>query len=141
MAAYDLKLLDGFDNIFGCEVFFKEFRKLFKKDRETEKKYQKWLNRQFDYLAHYPSEIFLQTKNFELITSVDSEWPIYSIRHPESTGNPRILFSTITDNSGQTHILLLAFKELHDDYQRYLPTAKKRLKEIIRIIEEKGNGD
>ena len=139
MAAYDLKPVSDFDNIFGCEVFFKELKDLFKKDKTSEIKYQKWLHNQFQMLDHNPIEQLIQTKNFELLSS-DSGWRIYSLRRPESIGNPRILFSVVTNEIGRSHIMLLAFKELHNDYHRFIPIARDRMKHIMENLEEKANG-
>lgn len=59
---------------------------------------------------------------FEKLTGFDK---LYSIRHPESRKNVRVLY-TIEDD---TIILLTAFLEKSaGDYQRAIETAQKRLK-------------
>ena len=59
---------------------------------------------------------------FEMLTGFDK---LYSIRHPESRKNVRVLY-TIEDD---TIILLTAFLEKSaGDYQRAIETAQKRLK-------------
>ena len=136
MSGYTLTLISDFTNIYGCKIFFDEFKNLFKKDKTTGAQYQKWLWRQFSFLTKNTIEQIIQLKNFELLSSTSSEWPIYSIRRPESTGNPRVLFSVVSDETGHSYIMLLAFKELHDDYKRFIPIAVDRMKHIVQEMEE-----
>ena len=64
MSYWGLRQVLDYQNIFGCEVFFEEFKALYKKDPSTARKYQKWLDRQFGMLSRTPINSLLSYPSF-----------------------------------------------------------------------------
>lgn len=135
-----LYLITGCTNVYGCNQFIREFNDLYKKDPETKKQYLKWIARQFTILENLGIRAILQQKAFEKLSGIDENFDLYSLRRPETKGNPRLLFSMIEDEDGEVYIFLLAFKELHDNYNRHIPTTIERMKNVIALLTEE-NGD
>ena len=136
--AGNLTFLDGYDNILTCGSFRREYSGLFKKDPSGKRDYQKWLNRQLDFLTKATNldALARELDSFEKIKQCN-EFSLFVIRRPHSRGNPRLLFSAIVDEDDRLFILLLAFKELNSsDYTRNIPVAETRMKEIIQSIKE-----
>ena len=137
-----LYLITGCNDIFGCSHFIHEYNELYKKDPETKKQYSRWLSRQFVMLENLGIPAILQQKSFEKLSGVNENFDLYSLRRPETKGNPRLLFSLIGDEDDVVYIFLLAFKELHDNYNRHIPIAIERMKQVIAMLtEEDGSNE
>lgn len=134
--------VEGYDSIYTYFRFTSELTKLFKKDRHNAHLYEQWLDRQLHFMDDEPIQFLLSEHPtvFEKIRSFQyhgSTYSIYSIRRPQTSKNLRILFSLIESGSDQADILLLAFSELNQsDYERSIPIAIKRMKDIIAALEE-----
>lgn len=116
--------IDGINNTFAISNVKKEFRKavdeVWKKEPPW-KRYQKKLIEDLAVLEQ-EKERAIDLPQFEKLTEVDR---LYSIRHPESKKNVRVIY-IIED---EAIILLTAFLEKNNgDYQRAIEIAKKRLK-------------
>ena len=102
----------------------KEFRKAVDepwKEKEPWERYQKKLIQDLTVLDQ-EKESAIDLQQFEKLNGVDR---LYSIRHPESRKNVRIIYTIDED----VIILLTAFLEKNSgDYKRAIDTAKKRLK-------------
>ena len=130
--------VEGFDNILSYDICLKEYNKLFKKDPSGQRDYQKWLDRQLRYLDKAPdlNELVRTHESFEKLRQYE-EYGLYAIRRPHSIGNPRIMFAAVVNEQDQLYILLLAFKELNSsDYDRNIPVADNRMKDILQMIKE-----
>jgi mRNA-degrading endonuclease RelE of RelBE toxin-antitoxin system len=115
--------INGIDNVYVLSVVKKEFRKAVDeswKDNPPWQRYQKKLIQDLAVLD-IEKERAIDLAQFEKLAGEDN---IYSIRHPESKKNLRILY-TIDDGAV---ILLIAFLEKNDgDYQNAITTAKNRI--------------
>lgn len=138
MSSCKIRQINDYANIWGCEPFFEEFNNLYRKDRSTDIQYRKWLNKKLLLLSTWNISDLIHQDAFEKITDTSAGYAIYSLRRPEFTGNPRILFTIVDSDSSQPRILLLAFKELHEDYHRFIPVAKKRLSIIVDDMKKGG---
>lgn len=116
--------IEGIYNTYTLSTVKKEFKKAVDeawKEMPPWQRYQKKLIQDLAVLEE-ERERAIDLPQFEKLTDEDR---LYSIRHPESKKNVRIIY-TIYDN---TIILLTAFLEKNDgDYQKAKNTAKKRLK-------------
>ena len=107
---------------------------LFGKSEAQRHEYNKWLLKKLIILCTRSEEDIQETDTFEFLGRGD-EYKLYSLRRPEFSGNPRILFASLSNEDGSVYIMLLMFKELHTgDYQRMIPVAKKRMEEILTAI-------
>lgn len=135
--------IKGFKRIFGCSQFQKEYKDLYRKNKSDALKYEKWLDRQLAFLDIEDPDTLLvdHPKVFEPVRSFSYEGEslaIYSIRRPEFAKNPRILFTFVESDTGGLAILLLAFSELKSHtYDRYIPTAIHRVKDLLSGTEDK----
>ena len=121
-------------NVFQCASFKKEYRKLFGKSEAQRHEYNKWLLKKLIILCTRSEEDIQETDTFEFLGRGD-DYKLYSLRRPEFSGNPRILFASLSNEDGSVYIMLLMFKELHTgDYQRMIPVAKKRMEEILTAL-------
>jgi mRNA-degrading endonuclease RelE of RelBE toxin-antitoxin system len=115
--------INGIDNVYVLSVVKKEFRKAVDeswKDNPPWQRYQKKLIQDLAVLD-MEKERAIDLAQFEKLAGEDN---LYSIRHPESKKNLRILY-TIVDGAV---ILLIAFLEKNDgDYQNAITTAKNRI--------------
>jgi mRNA-degrading endonuclease RelE of RelBE toxin-antitoxin system len=115
--------INGIDNVYVLSVVKKEFRKAVDeswKDNPPWQRYQKKLIQDLSVLD-MEKERAIDLAQFEKLAGEDN---LYSIRHPESKKNLRILY-TIVDGAV---ILLIAFLEKNDgDYQNAITTAKNRI--------------
>jgi mRNA-degrading endonuclease RelE of RelBE toxin-antitoxin system len=115
--------INGIDNVYVLSVVKKEFRKAVDeswKDNPPWQRYQKKLIQDLAVLD-IEKERAIDLAQFEKLAGEDN---LYSIRHPESKKNLRILY-TIDDGAV---ILLIAFLEKNDgDYQNAITTAKNRI--------------
>lgn len=116
--------IEGIENTYAMSNVKKEFRKAVDepwKEIPPWQRYQKKLIQDLAVLEQ-EKERAIDLPQFEKLTGEDS---LYSIRHPESRKNVRVIY-TIIDNAV---ILLIAFLEKNDgDYKKAIDTANKRLK-------------
>ena len=113
----------GITNTYAISNVKKEFRKAVEepwKDSPPWLRYQKKLIEDLAVLEQ-EKERAIELPQYEKLSGEDN---LYSIRHPESKKNVRVIY-TIWEG---TVILLAAFLEKNDgDYQRAIRTAKSRL--------------
>lgn len=116
--------IKGINNTYAISNVKKEFRKAVDetwKENPPWKRYQKKLIEDLAVLE-VEKERAIDLPQFEKLTKVEK---LYSIRHPESKKNVRVIY-TIEDGA---IILLTAFLEKNDgDYERAIETALKRLR-------------
>ena len=125
----ELLAVDGYENILSCDLCQKEISRLYNGHPESHG-YQKWLNRNLNTLDNSQIGDLLHLKSFEDLTGYKN---LYSIRRPESKGNPRVLFFLIVEESeGPLYILLTAFHEHNKgDYTRGIKIAEARKREVL----------
>lgn len=113
----------GIDNTYAISNVQKEFRKAANepwKEKSPWKRYQQKLIEDLAVLEQ-EKERAINLQQFEKLTGVDR---LYSIRHPESKKNVRVIYTIHED----AIILLTVFLEKSSrDYQRAINTAQKRL--------------
>ena len=118
----------GIENTFAISSVKKEFKKAVDepwKDIPPWERYQKKLIQDLAVLEQ-EKERAIDLPQFEKLTGVDR---LYSIRHPESKKNVRIIY--IIEEGAV--ILLTAFLEKNTgDYQRAIKTALQRIKWLDR---------
>jgi mRNA-degrading endonuclease RelE of RelBE toxin-antitoxin system len=116
--------INGINDIYTLSVVKKEFRKAVDepwKDTPPWKRYQKKLIQDLAVLDE-EKERAIDFAQFEKLSDEEN---LYSIRHPETKKNVRVIY-TIVDN---VVVLLVAFLEKKDsDYQNAINTAKYRIK-------------
>ena len=115
--------IEGINDTYAISSLKKEFRKAVEpwKEKEPWERYQKKLIQDLTVLEQ-EKESAIDLQQFEKLNGVDR---LYSIRHPESRKNVRIIYTIDED----VIILLTAFLEKNSgDYKRAIDTAKKRLK-------------
>lgn len=116
--------IEGINNTYAISNVKKEFRKAVDEPWKEIPPWQRYLKKLIEDLAvlEQEKEMAIDLPQFEKLTGIDR---LYSIRHPESKKNVRVIY-TIYDSS---IILLTAFLEKNDgDYQRAIETANKRLR-------------
>ena len=115
--------IPGIDNTYAISNVKKEFRKAVDepwKETPPWKRYQQKLIEDLAVLEQ-EKERAVDLQQFEKLNGVER---LYSIRHPESKKNVRVLYTIEND----VVILVTAFLEKNaGDYQRAIATAKKRL--------------
>jgi mRNA-degrading endonuclease RelE of RelBE toxin-antitoxin system len=115
--------INGIDNVYVLSVVKKEFRKAVDESWKDNPPWQRYQKKLIQDLAVLDMEKVraIDLAQFEKLAGEDN---LYSIRHPESKKNLRILY-TIVDGAV---ILLIAFLEKNDgDYQNAITTAKNRI--------------
>lgn len=116
--------ITGINNTYAISNVKKEFRKAVDepwKEESPWKRYQKKLIEDLAVLEQ-EKEKAIELQQFEKLNGVDR---LYSIRHPKSRKNVRIIYTIEED----AIILITAFLEKNDgDYQRAINIAKKRLR-------------
>lgn len=118
--------IEGINNIYAISNVKKEFRKAVDEPWKHTPPWQRYQKKLIEDLAvlEQEKEMAIDLPQFEKLTDIDR---LYSIRHPESKKNVRVIY-TIYDSS---IILLTAFLEKNDgDYSRAIETANKRLRWI-----------
>ena len=119
----ELIKLEEFKRIYYVDGFFKEFRKLFKKDTQTYENYIVKLNEHLTILDEPESSLALP--RFE---PLKNEKNLYSLRFVTKM-NIRVLFSI--EANGAIVLLLTSFKEKSaSDYKPAINHAKKIIKEL-----------
>ena len=115
--------IPGIDNTYAISNVKKEFRKAVDepwKETPPWKRYQQKLIEDLAVLEQ-EKERAVDLQQFEKLNGVER---LYSIRHPESKKNVRVIYTIEND----VVILVTAFLEKNaGDYQRAIATAKKRL--------------
>lgn len=115
--------IPGIDNTYAISNVKKEFRKAVDepwKETPPWKRYQQKLIEDLAVLEQ-EKERAVDLQQFEKLNGVER---LYSIRHPESKKNVRVIYTIEND----VVILVMAFLEKNaGDYQRAIATAKKRL--------------
>lgn len=113
--------IEGINDTYAISSLKKEFRKAVDepwKEKEPWERYQKKLIQDLTVLEQ-EKESAIDLQQFEKLNGVDR---LYSIRHPESRKNVRIIYTIDED----VIILLTAFLEKNSgDYKRAIDTAKK----------------
>ena len=115
--------IPGINNTYAISNVKKEFRKAVDEPWKEEPPWKRYQQKLIEDLAvlEQEKERAIDLQQFEKLNGVDR---LYSIRHPESKKNVRVIY---TVDEGII-ILLTAFLEKNDgDYQRAINTAKKRL--------------
>lgn len=116
--------INGLNDIYALSVVQKEFKKAVDepwKENPPWKRYQKKLIQDLVVLD-MEKENAIEFPQYERLST---EEKLYSIRHPETSKNVRVIY-TIEES---IVILLVAFLEKNaGDYQKAINTAKKRLK-------------
>lgn len=115
--------IEGINSIYALSVVKKEFRKAVDEPWKEIPPWQRYQRKLIQDLAvlEIEKEKAIDLPQFEKLTG---QGKLYSIRHPESKKNVRVIY-TIVDN---LVILLTAFLEKNDgDYQNAIKTANKRL--------------
>ncbi|MBR1649666.1 MAG: type II toxin-antitoxin system RelE/ParE family toxin [Lachnospiraceae bacterium] len=118
--------LPGVNNVYAISSVKKEFRKAIDEPWKEEPPWKRYQQKLIEDLAvlEQEKERAIDLQQFEKLTGQER---LYSIRHPESKKNVRVIYSI----EEGTIILLTAFLEKNDgDYQKAINTAKKRLKWI-----------
>lgn len=115
--------IPGIDNTYAISNVKKEFRKAVDepwKETPPWKRYQQKLIEDLAVLEQ-EKERAVDLQQFEKLNGVER---LYSIRHPESKKNVRVIYTIEND----VVILVTAFLEKNaGDYQRAIATANKRL--------------
>lgn len=131
-----MKLLTvkGCNNILSCDQCQKEIQSLYGGHPES----NGYLNRLEQKLITLDQSFIgdlLHLKSFESLSGRDN---LYSIRRPESKGNPRVLFfSVIETNEEPLYILLAAFHEHKSaDYRRWIDVAENRKKTALMLAKQ-----
>lgn len=128
----DLELvkMDGYNNIYGPDMFVYEFCRnvlgssedcvLSQDPPKSAKQYVSWLERSLKTLDTQ-GKATTRLKGFEKLSGADD---IYSARYPNTQKNPRVLYFYIQDSK---IVLLCSFCEKNkSDYQRGIEAAKAR---------------
>lgn len=116
--------ITGINNTYAISSVKKEFRKAVDETWKEEPLWKRYQQKLIEDLAvlEQEREGAVDLQQFEKLNGVDR---LYSIRHPESKKNVRLIY---TIEAGAI-ILLVAFLEKNSgDYQRAINTAQKRLK-------------
>ena len=117
--------INGLKNIYALSVVQKEFKKAVNEQWKENPPWQRYQKKLIQDLAvlDIEKEQAIDLPQYEKLSGEDR---LYSIRHPESKKNVRIIY-TIAE--GAVVILLVAFLDKNDgDYQKAINVAKQRLK-------------
>lgn len=118
--------INGLNDIYACGNVQKEFRKAVDepwKEIPPWQRYQKKLLQDLAVLDEYKESAI----SFHQYERLFTEEKLYSIRHPETPKNVRVIYTIAYG----VVILLHVFLEKNDgDYQKAIRVAKGRLKEL-----------
>lgn len=117
--------IEGLKDIYALDVVQKEFVKAVNEQWKHDPPWQRYQKKLLQDLAvlDMEKERAIELPQYEKLSG---EEKLYSIRHPETKKNVRVIY-TIAD--GTIVILLVAFLEKNDgDYRKAIDVAKKRLK-------------
>lgn len=116
--------ITGINNTYAISNVKKEFRKAVDEPWKESPPWKRYLKKLIEDLAvlEQEKERAVDLPQFEKLTGSDR---LYSIRHPESKKNVRVIYAVEEDSI----ILLTAFLEKNaGDYQRAIGIAQTRLK-------------
>lgn len=119
--------INGLSNIYALDVVKKEFEKSVDEKWKNEppmKRYQEKLLANLAVLD-IEKERAIELPQYEKLVGEEN---LYSIRHPKTGKNVRVLYTII---EGSIIILLVVFLEKNDsDYRKALNVAKNRLRKL-----------
>ena len=119
--------INGLNDIYALSVVRKEFTKAVSEQWKNNPPWQRYQKKLMQDLAvlDIEKERAIDMPQYEKLSG---EKELYSIRHPESKKNVRVIYTLVEDS---VVILLVAFLEKNDgDYQNAINLAKKRLQWI-----------
>lgn len=119
--------INGLNDIYALSVVRKEFTKAVNEQWKNNPPWQRYQKKLMQDLAvlNIEKERAIDMPQYEKLSG---EKELYSIRHPESKKNVRVIYTLVEDS---VVILLVAFLEKNDgDYQNAINLAKKRLQWI-----------
>lgn len=119
--------INGLNDIYALSVVRKEFTKAVNEQWKNNPPWQRYQKKLMQDLAvlDIEKEHAIDMPQYEKLSG---EKELYSIRHPESKKNVRVIYTLVEDS---VVILLVAFLEKNDgDYQNAINLAKKRLQWI-----------
>ena len=117
--------INGLNDIYALSVVQKEFTKSVNEQWKSNPPWQRYQKKLIQDLAvlDMEKEHAIDLPQYEKLIG---EKELYSIRHPESKKNVRIIYTIV---EGGIVILLIAFLEKNDgDYQNAINVAKRRLR-------------
>lgn len=118
--------VEGIENTYAVSMFEKEFRKAVDESWKENKPFKRYQEKLVADLAVLEMEMekAIDMPQYEKMKGEDD---LYSIRHPESRKNVRIIYTIYED----AIIILGAFLEKNNgDYQKAIRRAKSRLKQL-----------
>lgn len=119
--------IEGVNDVYAVPVLQKEFMRAVNekwKENPPWQRYQKKLMQDLAVLD-MEKERAIDLPQYE---KLNGEKNLYSIRHPESKKNVRVIYTIV---AGRIIILLVAFLEKGDgDYRKAIRVAKSRLKRL-----------
>lgn len=116
--------INGLNDIYALSVLQKEFVKAVNEQWKSKPPWQRYQKKLIQDLAvlDMEKERAIDLPQYEKLSG---EKDLYSIRHPESKKNVRIIYTIIEDG---IVILLVAFLEKNEgDYKKAISVAKHRL--------------
>lgn len=117
--------MEGLNDIYALDVIRKEFEKAVTERWKEEAPWQRYQKKLMQDLAVLDEEKegAIDFPQYEKLLGEDN---LYSIRHPETKKNVRVIYTIV---EGEAVILLTAFLEKNaGDYQKAIRVAKTRLK-------------
>ena len=119
--------MNGLNDIYALSVVRKEFIKAVNEKWKNNPPWQRYQKKLMQDLAVLDVEK-KRAIDMPQYEKLSGEKELYSIRHPESKKNVRVIYTFVDDS---IVILLVAFLEKNDgDYQNAINLAKKRLQAI-----------
>lgn len=118
--------VEGIENTYAVSMFEKEFHKAVDESWKENKPFKRYQEKLVADLAVLEMEMekAIDMPQYEKMKGEDN---LYSIRHPESRKNVRIIYTIYED----AIIILGAFLEKNNgDYQKAIRRAKSRLKQL-----------
>lgn len=118
--------VEGIENTYAVSMFEKEFHKAVDESWKENKPFKRYQEKLVADLAVLEMEMekAIDMPQYEKMKGEDD---LYSIRHPESRKNVRIIYTIYED----AIIILGAFLEKNNgDYQKAIRRAKSRLKQL-----------
>lgn len=117
--------INGLNDIYALDVVQKEFVKAVNEQWKKNPPWQRYQKKLIQDLAvlDMEKERAIEFPQYEKLSGEDK---LYSIRHPETKKNVRVIYTIV---NGSIVILLVAFLEKNEgDYKNAINVAKKRLK-------------
>lgn len=124
----NIEKLNNYTNIYQVDCFNKEFENALS-ETKVNGRYHKWLRRQLNVLDSFGKDA-LKMEQFEKLTDINPN--LYSIRHPHSKKNERVIYIYLENDKV---FLIYPFLEQNDsDYHNAISVAKKRVKFILESL-------